>query len=139
MAQGSANGQQKNAGVTPVPHSNGATPPAARRAPDGKNEKNGNYESNSLTTTSKPKKDAVQVDISIRVPVMMEIADGLHQTRQITINDLTPRQTQVYHRLWRRLVADGAVMVNGRMVSNQHQYDAIRWLLDSIADALGLP
>ena len=91
-----------------------------------------------VVQTPAPPSASVGQAIKLTIPLATSETNG-HRTRQITINDLTPRQTEVYHRLWRRLVADGTVMMNGRLVSNQHQYDAIRWLLDKIADEAGLP
>ena len=90
-----------------------------------------------VVQTPAPSSATAGQSLKIIVPIAMGEHLG-HCTRQITINDLTPRQTEVYNRLWKRLIADGTVMTNGRLVSNQHQYDAIRWLLDKIADEAGI-
>jgi hypothetical protein len=64
---------------------------------------------------------------------------GDYQTRSIAIGDLTARQAGAYNRLWSGLVEEDACVRSGsgiRPVSNQYQHDAIRWLLDQIADEL---
>jgi hypothetical protein len=76
--------------------------------------------------------------VRIEVPVS-DLDSGEYMSTQITITNLTRRQQQAYRRVWKQLVAQTARLRDGRMVSNQFQYDTIRWMLDEIADQLGIP
>ena len=126
--------KENGQGVRIQTNGNGMPAPPAARGTGKSTVREGNE------ATRQPGKEALPVTVSrvtISVPLVGAATSG-HCTRQITINDLTPRQTEVYQRLGARLVAEGTRMSNGRLVSSQHQYDAIRWLLDQIADQAGV-
>ena len=130
---GAANGSTKTTMGSGMP----APPPARAAAKTTAAAPETNSAHRAVVQTPAPSSSSVGQAIKLTIPLATGETIG-HCTRQITINDLTHRQTEVYNRLWKRLIADGTVMTNGRLVSNQHQYDAIRWLLDKIADEAGI-
>ncbi|MCC7085883.1 MAG: hypothetical protein IT427_12850 [Pirellulales bacterium] len=69
---------------------------------------------------------------TVTVP-LAEVPAACHISRRVDVAHLTRRQAETLKRVQRSLEDSGGVMANGRPV--RRCSDAIKWLIDQIADA----
>ena len=86
------------------------------------------------TPTKNPAIDYGQERI-VTVDVPLRMIAGVYASNRVDVH-LSPRQAMAFRALYDAVIFRRERLANGAYVGNQ-QVDAIRWLLDKIADAAG--